>query len=75
MGANATLSVKTTTPITDHAIDAALFTPLTVHLSDAVGLGFGPRIHWRGYFSGDESSVVDFHRVRIGAGTWLGASF
>lgn len=58
-----------------HALEATLFVPLTFHVSDSVAVGFGPRVHWRGYFGreDDESEVGDF--LRVGANSWIGASF
>ena len=58
-----------------HAVDATLFVPLTFHVSDSVAVGFGPRIHWRSYFGrkDDEPEIGDF--LRVGANSWIGASF
>lgn len=53
-----------------HAMDASLFVPLTFHVSGSVALGMGPYVSWRGYFKGENG-----HSVRIGASSWIGASF
>jgi hypothetical protein len=58
-----------------HAFEATLFVPLTFHVSESVAVGFGPRVHWRSYFGrkDDEPEIGDF--LRVGANSWIGASF
>ena len=63
-------------PRTSDALELWLFVPLTFHVSESVGLGFGPRLSWRGYFRRDgERGVIDANRTHIGASSWVGTSF
>lgn len=55
-----------------HGLRASLFLPLAFHASSSVVLGLGPVIRWIGYVGNDDER---FQSWRIGASSWIGASF